>query len=65
MDLKFEHIEIRRFYSKKIRKNAVGIFDFEMNPRLRGDQLPDARIAKDLPELRIVCAFDEKIAVKS
>jgi hypothetical protein len=35
-----------------------------MNSRLRGDQLPDARIAKDLPELRIVCAFDDKIAVK-
>ena len=44
--------------------DAVGIFDLEMNPRLRGDQLPDARIAKDLPELRIVCAFDDKIAVK-
>src|SRR6185436_20913966 len=66
IDQKFEHIEIfRRFFGKKIpRKNAVGIFDFEMNPRLRGDQLPDARIAKDLPELRIVCAFDDKIAVK-
>ena len=38
MDRKFEHIEIfRRFFGKKIpRKNAVGIFDFEMNPRLRG-----------------------------
>ena len=67
MDLKFEHIEMifRRFFGKKIpRKNAVGIFDFEMNPRLRGNQLPDARIAKDLPELRIVGAFDDKIAVK-
>ena len=65
-DLKFEHIEIfRRFFGKKIpRKNAVGIFNFEMNPRLRGNQLPDARTAKDLPELRIVCAFDDKIAVK-
>jgi hypothetical protein len=66
IDLKFEQIEIFwRFFGKKIpRKNAVGSFDFEMNPRLRGDQLPEARIAKDLPQLRIVCAFDHKIAVK-
>jgi len=66
IDLKFEQIEIfRQFFRKKIpRKNAVGIFDFEMNPRLGGDQLPDARIAKDLPELHLVCAFDDKIAVK-
>ena len=66
MDRKFEHIEsFRRFFGRKIPcKNAVGIFDFEMNPRLRGDQLSDARVAKDLPELRFVCAFDDKIAVK-
>src|SRR4029077_10877923 len=66
IDLKFEHIEIfRRFFGKKTPlENAVAIFDFEVNPRLRDDQLPDARIAKDLPELRIVCAFDYKIAVK-
>ena len=66
IDQKLEHIEIfRRFFGKKIpRKNAVGIFDFEMNPRLRGDQLPDARIAKDLPEFCSVCAFDHKIAVE-
>src|SRR6185436_769696 len=66
IDQKFEHIEFFRcFVGKKIPcKNAVGIFDFEMNPRLRGDQLPDARIAKDLPELRIISPFDDKIAVK-
>src|SRR5205085_810526 len=40
------------------------LFDFEMKPRLRGDQLPDARIAKNLPELRSICAFDDKIAIK-
>ena len=58
MDFKFEPIEILRpFFGKKIPpKNAVGIVDFEMNPRLHGDQLPDARIAKDLPELRIQSA---------
>src|SRR4051812_32591335 len=66
VDQKLEQIEIfRRIFGKKIpRKDAVGIFDFEMNPGLRGDQLPDAHIAKDLPELRTVCAFDDKIAVK-
>jgi len=35
-----------------------------MNFRLRGDQLPNARIAKEPAQLPFVCALNDKIAIK-